>query len=190
MRTRWELFHQRWMKGCGSSLCANATYICLKRGTIPCEILFVGEAPSVGADVTGRPFVGESGVVLDDVIKRAGALSFTRAYTNVVACIPRHSEDRCKTTQPPDEAVQACQPRLREFIALCKPKLIVAVGRVAERWLRDMQAKAMFPESIPVAHIMHPSHILQCAPYNGYQFSQAVQALAKAVEQHVTDVSG
>jgi uracil-DNA glycosylase len=55
-------------------------------------------------------------------------------YTNALLCIPRDADGE-KMDEPPQEAVEACGPRLREFIALCSPALIVCVGAVTRDWL-------------------------------------------------------
>src|SRR4051812_31148617 len=124
MPTPWESFRARWGKGCSSSLCPKANRICLARGKVPCDVLFVGEAPSVGADVVGQPFVGKTGLVLDDIIKRSMPDDVRWAFTNLVGCIPRNSEGGGKAVkEPPAEAILACQPRLQDFVELCKPKL-------------------------------------------------------------------
>ncbi len=188
-QTMFQSFNARWKEGCGSSLCPGAKK-CLVRGEIPCDVLFVGEAPSVGANVIGLPFVGECGVVLDDFIKRAGANGAKQAFTNLVGCIPRSNDGGHKAVRkPPDEAIAACQPRLREFIALCNPKLIIAVGRVAEIGLSIMQSQGMFAASIPIVYMVHPSHVLQ-TKCNGPLAWEAIETLKRAIAEHVTNSSG
>ena len=44
--------------------------ICLARGTVPCDVLFIGEAPGVSEDTFGLPFVGPAGQLLDQIILR------------------------------------------------------------------------------------------------------------------------
>lgn len=183
MPTRWEMFRDRWVKGCGSRLCAEAQHVCLAWGRVPCDILFVGEAPSIAADVVGEPFTGEIRALMDPVIEKAGAAEFTYAYTNLVCCVPRSPEDRAKVTVPTDEEILACRPRLREFIALCRPRLIMAVGHHAGRALGEMQADEPF--AAPIAGMPHPATVLYARPYGGYEFRRLVDALAKAVAEHL-----
>jgi uracil-DNA glycosylase len=182
MPTMWELFRSRWIKGCGSSLCPKAQNICMERGTVPCDILFVGEAPSIPADVVGKPFIGAIGNVMDEIIKKAGAERFSHAFTNVVCCVPRDPDDNSEETPPPEEAILACRPRLRGFITLCKPRLIMAVGRCAERALREMQSEDI-GLTAPLASMIHPAAILHKRPFGGYEFRLAVDALAKALAE-------
>lgn len=182
-QTPWELFVEQWKGGCGSSLCPEANRICLARGTVPCDILFVGEAPSIAADVVCEVFTGEIRAVMDDIIKKSGADGFSHAYTNIVCCVPRNPEDYAKVIPPHDEANSACRPRLEQFIDLCKPRLIMAVGFYAQRELRELQEAGVF--TAPIAGMIHPGAILRRRPYGGYEFLQAVRALAGAVAEHL-----
>lgn len=61
----------RWSHGCGGPCCKAAKHVCLVRGTVPCDLLFVGEAPGSSEDVIGRPFVGPAGQLLDEICKRS-----------------------------------------------------------------------------------------------------------------------
>ncbi|MBI3463881.1 MAG: hypothetical protein HY000_12615 [Planctomycetes bacterium] len=182
--TIWQSFCSRWKRGCGSSLCPEARHVCLARGTVPCDILFVGEAPSIAADVVGEPFTGEIRAVMDDIIEEAGAECFTHAFTNLVGCVPRNPEDSAKVTPPSREAILACPPRLQEFIALSRPRLIVAVGGLARCVLNEMHSKAN-GSTVPVAKMIHPAAILRKRPHGAYEFRQAVDALTKAVAGHL-----
>jgi uracil-DNA glycosylase family 4 len=69
--TRFQLFCQKWGEGCGSTQCAGANRVVLVRGSVPCDVLFIGEAPGQSEDVVGRPFVGPAGKLLDRIIEDA-----------------------------------------------------------------------------------------------------------------------
>jgi uracil-DNA glycosylase family 4 len=183
MQAKWGKFRERWRDGCGSDLCSEARHVCLARGRIPCDILFVGEAPSIPADVVGEVFTGQIGAVMDEIIKKAEAERFSHAYTNIVCCVPRDPEDRAKVIPPHQEAIAACRPRLQQFIALCRPRLVMAVGYYARCELVEMREAGVF--SAPVASMIHPGAILRRRPYGGYEFSQAVRALAGALTEHL-----
>jgi uracil-DNA glycosylase family 4 len=182
------MFCSQWGEGRGSSLCPGARHICLARGQIPCDVLFVGEAPSVGADVIGQPFVGEVREVIDEIIKRSAVPKSVRcAYTNLVCCIPRSEDGRARVRQPSYEEFLTCQPRLLEFIEICNPKLIVAVGWLANNWVPLALAEREWRRPIPVAHIVHPAHILRKRPYVAYDLSVAAERLARALAEHVIE---
>ena len=183
--TSYENFRARWAEGCGSSLCSKAQHVCLCRGTIPCDILFVGEAPSIAADVVGQVFTGDIRVVMEDLIKRSGADHFAHAFTNLVCCVPRNPDDCSKVILPSREDVLACRPRLREFLAMCRPRLVVAVGYHAVRNLEEMQSERN-GFTAPLAGMIHPASILYAKPHGGYEFRNAVDALTNAVAAHLT----
>lgn len=115
--------------------------VVLARGTVPANVLFVGEAPGASEDVLGRPFEGPAGKLLDKIIWNAiwnekphiPDHPYRFAFTNVICCLPIGEGD--KLAEPPKWAVEACAPRLREFIDLADPKLVVCVGKHATRWV-------------------------------------------------------
>lgn len=135
--TQLERHKDKWKDGCGSDLCPDATKIVFTRGKLPCDILFIGEAPGRSEDILGKPFVGPAGHLLDNIISRAipEDLGVRVAFTNLVCCIPRSEEGGKSTDQPLDEHIKACAPRLCEFVALAKPRVIIAVGKLPEHWL-------------------------------------------------------
>lgn len=132
MVSAFQQYCSRWQGGCGSGICRPQSKVCLARGTVPCEVLFVGEAPGESENVLGKPFVGPAGHLLDDVIRHGLQGRHTFALTNLVGCIPR-DEDGGKATEPAAEDIKVCQQRLIEFIGLCQPRLIVAVGALAAK---------------------------------------------------------
>src|SRR5262249_6895787 len=60
------------------------------------EIMFIGEAPGYNEDKSGRPFVGQAGKFLDELLAAAG-LDRGKVYiTNVVKCRPPQNRDPMK----------------------------------------------------------------------------------------------
>jgi len=176
MPTLYQQFCERWKEGCGSSLCPKARKIGLVRGILPCDVMFIGEVSSIGADVVGKPFVGPTGSLLDEIIRQAVSVKLRFLFTNIVGCLSVSADG--KHTPPPAEAVVACRPRVRELIAICNPKLIVAVGVVARNALSVMQTEDESFAVTPLVEILHPSHILQ-RPFNGYLVRLAVLCFAQ-----------
>lgn len=60
---------ENWKNGCGSSICTGARK-CIARGSVPCDVVFVGEAPGHSEQTLGQPFVGPAGQLLDSIIKK------------------------------------------------------------------------------------------------------------------------
>jgi uracil-DNA glycosylase len=135
------------------------------RGQIPCDVLFMGEAPGESEDVLGRPFVGPAGKLLDQWINAAKAIfdgstvNLRIGFTNAIGCIPRDLEKFDKISDPPKECVFACKTRVMELIDIAQPKIIVAVGKVAEKWLVDNCLD--IDQSIHTMSVTHPAAILR-----------------------------
>jgi uracil-DNA glycosylase family 4 len=130
--------------------------IVLARGTLPCDILLIGEAPGTSEDSLGIPFVegAPAGRRLKEIIDRSVPPDMTYALTNLVCCYPREAKMYGDNHQPSNDEVKACQPRLYEFINLARPRLIVCVGALATVWV-DHDA------GVPCADIVHPASILR-----------------------------
>ena len=169
--------HYDMWKGCTSCpLYRTRTKVVLARGTVPCDVLFVGEAPGASEDVIGQPFVGPAGKLLDRIIGMSiGERKY--ALTNIIACIPI-DEDGDKVhsgSDIPAESIEACAPRLDQFIDIAKPGLIVAVGSFAEKQL-DV--------GITVVGIIHPAAILRMdVSQRGLAVQRSVVAISDAVEE-------
>jgi len=98
------------------------------------DILFIGEAPGRDEDLSGEPFVGRAGQLLDKMLA-AIHLSREDVYiANVLKCRPPENRD------PLPEESDTCLPHLAEQIRLIKPKLICALGRIAAQILLDTKS--------------------------------------------------
>ena len=98
-------------------------------GRLDADIMFVGEAPGAQEDEMGRPFVGAAGKLLTELIESIGLKREDVYITNVIKCRPPNNRD------PTDKEIEACSPYLIRQIQLIKPKIIVALGRHAGRFL-------------------------------------------------------
>lgn len=149
----------------------------LARGTVPCDVLFVGEAPGVSEDVVGKPFVGPAGKLLDRIIDQSGLANHcTYALTNLICCIPR--EDGSKAGEPSEESILSCRQRLIEFVYLCHPKLIICVGSLAVKHVPI----AVGP-NLGYISIVHPAAILRAnVAQQGFLIQKCVVTLADAAE--------
>jgi len=94
------------------------------------DILFIGEAPGVTEDSSGKPFVGRSGELLTKMIENVLQISRSDVYiTNIVKCRPPNNQ------VPTPSQAHTCQPYLLKQIELIKPKLIVTLGATAYHYL-------------------------------------------------------
>jgi DNA polymerase len=87
--------------------------------------LIIGEAPGAEEDRQGEPFVGRAGKLLNAMLLSLGLPREQVFIANVLKSRPPGNRD------PKPDEVAACLPYLLRQIALLKPKLMLAVGRIA-----------------------------------------------------------
>lgn len=170
MASRWKNHVEKWKDCSLCSLCEGRNRVVLARGKVPCDVLFIGEAPGINEDVLGRPFEGPAGKLLDQLVGEALAAcpgqDLRLAYTNLVGCIPRPDKGSKKFKEPPAEAIEACAPRLNELVCMCKPRLIVLVGKLAEKAIEGQaqfgpEWEGEMAQVIEFLGIVHPAAILR-----------------------------
>ncbi|HMJ24329.1 MAG TPA: UdgX family uracil-DNA binding protein [Pyrinomonadaceae bacterium] len=139
-------------------------------GSRRAEILFVGEQPGNEEDLTGHPFVGPAGRLLNDVLIEAGIDRAQTYVTNVVKHFKWEPRGKRRIHKKPNSsAVAACRPWLEAEIGLVKPKIIVCLGATAAQALlgpkfRVSKQRGQFIESTLAPYILatvHPSSILR-----------------------------
>ena len=109
------------------SLCKTRTRTVPGEGSPTARLLFIGEAPGYHEDQQGRPFVGNSGELLNKLLN---AIKISRQdvfIANVVKCRPPNNQD------PTEEQINACKPYLDRQIAAINPGVIVTLGRFSMR---------------------------------------------------------
>ena len=158
-------------QACG--LCQGRKQTVFGTGDKQARWLVVGEAPGEQEDLRGVPFVGESGQLLDNMLKAVG-LSRTGAgeqgvfITNALKCRPPDNRN-----PQPDEVAQ-CAPYLQQQVALLQPDIILALGRfaaqsllhatlaeVASLPLGKLRGQVHQHQGIPVVVSYHPAYLLR-----------------------------
>lgn len=175
-----------WRDCAKCDLVDGRTRVVFARGKIPCDILFVGEAPGKSEDIIGQPFVGPAGKLLDRIIASTigntalcsvcGSAQFETlsgpvcrnghggdegvpikvCFYNLVSCIPVN-EDNEKAGPPKDECIQACRKKVVEFINIAKPRYIFAVGSLSSTYLGSYKEL----DEYPIGDLLHPAFILR-----------------------------
>jgi DNA polymerase len=97
--------------------------------------LVVGEAPGAEEDRQGEPFVGRAGQLLDAMLR---AIDLARGHNVYIANILKSRPPGNRDPAP--EEVAACLPYLERQIELIRPRIILAVGRIAMQNLLGTQA--------------------------------------------------
>lgn len=131
-------------------------------GAEDARVVFVGEAPGVSESVSGKPFVGASGKLLNKMLQHAGIDRDSVFITNVVMCRPPDNRE------PTAEEVRSCVGNLYKKIAIIRPRLIVALGRHAARALTGRAAdikslrlrKDLMYQGVPVIVTLHPAGLM------------------------------
>ncbi len=97
-------------------------------GSTTAEIMFVGEGPGKDEDLSGRPFVGRAGKLLDQLIEALPMRREDVYIANVVKCRPPNNRD------PERREVAQCSDYLYRQIDAVDPLVIVPLGRHALEW--------------------------------------------------------
>jgi DNA polymerase len=151
----------------GCALKETALNLCFADGRQDARIMLIGEAPGAEEDRQGRPFVGQSGQLLDRMLATIG-LDRSEVYiTNVIYWRPPGN-------RPPTAAeIAACQPFLERQIELLRPRLIVFAGGIAARALLGLKEgvtrlrgrRFNYPLAdgtrIPCLVMFHPAYLLR-----------------------------
>lgn len=163
-------------------------------GSSRADLMLIGEAPGKQEDLTGMPFVGRAGKLLEGLLSGIG-LSRTDVFiANIVKHRPPGNRD------PRDEEIRACTPYLEEQIRIIAPKVIVMLGRHSSRYIlsllsvefdriTDIRGKVyegtLFGHPVRLIPTLHPAAAL----YNpGYR--EALEEDFQAVGRELARVLG
>lgn len=94
-------------------------------GSLEPELMLVGEGPGANEDLQGRPFVGDAGKLLDQLLASIQLSRRDVFIGNTVKCRPPNN--RAPTTQE----LESCKPYLIAQIAWLQPKIICILGNSA-----------------------------------------------------------
>jgi len=132
-------------------------------GNEQADWLYVGEGPGAKEDAMGEPFVGPAGKLLDNMLVAIGLKREHQVYiTNIVKCRPPNNRN------PNNNEAQQCEPYLARQITLIKPKLIIALGKVAAQNLLNtddniasLRGTLHEYSGIPLIVTYHPAYLLR-----------------------------
>ena len=133
-------------------------------GDIHADWMLIGEAPGAEEDRQGEPFVGRAGKLLNAMLLAIGLKREQVFIANILKCRPPNNRD------PRPEEVAACAPYLKQQIDLIKPKIILALGRIAAQNLLKVDTpigkmrgrRYEYPDPrVPVVVTYHPAYLLR-----------------------------
>ena len=127
------------------------------------DLMLVGEAPEFDEDIEGLPFVGKAGKLLDKILIAIGLNRFEKVYiANILKCRPPKNRD------PLPSEILNCIPYLKKQIKIVRPKLIIALGKVAGKCLisediplKEMRDQTYYYDGIPLRVTYHPAALLR-----------------------------
>lgn len=146
-------------------------------GNHSAEIVFVGEAPGADEDQQGEPFVGRAGKLLNELLKEIGLKREEVFICNILKCRPPNNRD------PLSHEVDKCEPYLLKQLSLLKPKIIVALGRIAgntllktSETLTNLRKEIYDYYGIPLIITFHPAAILRNPQWKSPTFEDLKKA--------------
>ena len=152
-------------QACG--LCEQRKNSVFGVGDVQADWLVVGEAPGEEDDVAGEPFAGQTGQLLDNMLKAVGLSREAQGAGGVYIA----NVTKCRTpgTQNPSpEELATCAPYLARQVALVQPKIILLMGRFAVQSvlqstepLGKLRGQVHTHQGVPVVVTYHPSYLLR-----------------------------
>jgi len=126
-------------------------------------IVFVGEGPGSEEDQQGRPFVGEAGQLLTDIIEKGMKIKRAEVYIcNIVKCRPPGNRN------PEPDEVETCIGFVKKQIRAINPRVIVTLGNVptqnllgTKQGITKLRGTWQTYEGIPVMPTFHPAYLLR-----------------------------
>ena len=181
-------------RACG--LCESRTQTVFGVGHPQAHWLVVGEAPGEQEDLSGEPFVGNAGRLLDSMLaalrlsraEGGEAAPAQRAYiTNTLKCRPPRNRN------PTPAELAQCEPFLVRQIQLLQPRVILAMGRFAvdvllrsDDAIGKLRGRVHRYQGVPVVVTYHPAYLLRNLPEKARAWEDLCLA-ADVAERPVAD---
>jgi uracil-DNA glycosylase family 4 len=150
------------------SLCQSRTQPVFGVGHEQAHWMIVGEAPGEQEDKQGEPFVGRDGPLFDRML---ASLALTRTAADAAQQVFITHALKCRppaNRNPQPQEVAQCEPLLARQIELVKPKVILAMGRLAVQALLKstepigkLRGKVHEVAGVPVIVTFHPAYLLR-----------------------------
>jgi DNA polymerase len=120
----------------GCPIYCRATQAVFGAGPKDATVMFVGEQPGDQEDLAGKPFVGPSGLLLNDAMEKGGVPRDEAYVTNAVKHFKWEPRGKRRLhSKPSAREVAACRPWLETEISIIKPDMIVCLGATAAQSL-------------------------------------------------------
>jgi uracil-DNA glycosylase family 4 len=144
------------------SLCETRNRTVFGSGNKNADWMLIGEAPGQHEDLQGKPFVGSAGLLLTEMLRAIGLSREEIFITNIVKCRPPGNRN------PKPDEIDSCREYLQRQRLSIKPKIILAVGRIAAQTLlktdeplAKLRGKIHRLDNTPVVVVYHPAYLLR-----------------------------
>ena len=145
------------------SLSETRKNVVVGKGNESAQVVIIGEGPGEQEDITGLPFVGRAGKMLDTALSSVDIDPLKDCYiTNIVKCRPPNNR------KPSSVESEACMPWLNEQVNLLKPKIIILAGSTAVQSflginepISKIRGQWIQKDNIKYMPIFHPSYLLR-----------------------------
>jgi DNA polymerase len=182
-RARLVALDDKEVRGCTKCrLCETRTNTVFGEGDPDAKIFFIGEGPGENEDLTGRPFVGRAGEMLNKWIAAMGLRREQVFIANIVKCRPPGNR-----VPAPDE-VATCTPYLQRQLEIIRPKVIVTLGLPSAKYMLQSnlsmgRLRGQWHEwrGIKLMPTFHPAYVLRS--YNDQTRSAVWSDLKKVMAE-------
>jgi uracil-DNA glycosylase family 4 len=152
-------------------------------GPAHADIMFIGEGPGFHEDRQGRPFVGNAGKYLEELLASIGMTREQVYIANVVKCRPPGNRD------PLPEELTACKPYLERQIELIQPKVIVTLGRYSMyRYFPGQSISRIHGQAKRVGNALVVPMLHPAAALHQPQWKSSIEADFKKLPQIIAQV--
>jgi uracil-DNA glycosylase family 4 len=161
---KWQALQREVAKCTRCELSRGRTQTVFGVGNQHPELLVIGEAPGAEEDRQGEPFVGRAGQLLNSMLRAMGHPRESVYIANMLKCRPPGNRD------PLPVEISTCRPFLLRQLELLRPRLILAVGRIAAQNLLATEAPlgrlrgqvhAFGASATPLIVTYHPAYLLR-----------------------------
>ena len=171
-------------------LCAQRKKSVFGVGDQQAQWMVIGEAPGEQEDLQGEPFVGQSGQLLDNMLKAVGLSRQAKGenegesgvyIANAIKCRPPGNHN------PTPQELATCAPYLARQVALVQPQIILLMGRFAVQSVLQttepigkLRGQVHTYQGVPVVVTYHPAYLLRNPADKAKAWADLVLALKTA----------
>jgi DNA polymerase len=146
-------------------LAATRRSVVFGSGNADADVLFLGEAPGRREDEQGRPFAGQAGRLLEELLAEVGLRRDDVFISNTLFCRPPGNRD------PLPQEISNCRDYTFRQLELIQPKVVCTLGNFATKLLRGdntgitrlhgrPEVRTIGPRAVRLLPLYHPAAAL------------------------------